>query len=163
MFNEVSSKVDFVKMEEAILRFWQEHETFRRSMELRAAAPRFVFYEGPPTANGLPGIHHVLGRVFKDTIPRYQTMKGHYALRKGGWDTHGLPVEIEVEKELGFTGLGKQAIEDYGVAEFNAKCVAVHLFEEAKPEGVVQSVRAGDDASGKFAVFVVRHGKDSLR
>ena len=122
MFNEVSSKVNFVKLEEAILRFWQEHETFRRSMELRAAAPRFVFYEGPPTANGLPGIHHVLGRVFKDTIPRYQTMKGHYALRKGGWDTHGLPVEIEVEKELGFTGLGKQAIEDYGVAEFNAKC-----------------------------------------
>ncbi len=122
MFNEVSSKVDFVKMEEAILRFWQEHDTFHRSMELRADAPRFVFYEGPPTANGLPGIHHVLGRVYKDTIPRYQTMKGHYVLRKGGWDTHGLPVEIEVEKELGFTGLGKQAIEDYGVAEFNAKC-----------------------------------------
>jgi isoleucyl-tRNA synthetase len=122
MFNEVSSKADFVKMEEAILRFWQEHDTFRRSMELRADAPRYVFYEGPPTANGLPGIHHVLGRVYKDTIPRYQTMKGHYVLRKGGWDTHGLPVEIEVEKELGFTGLGKQAIEDFGVAEFNAKC-----------------------------------------
>jgi isoleucyl-tRNA synthetase len=122
MFNEVSSKVDFVTMEEAILRFWQEQDTFRKSMALRADAPRFVFYEGPPTANGLPGIHHVLGRVYKDTIPRYQTMKGHYVLRKGGWDTHGLPVEIEVEKELGFTGLGKQAIENYGVAEFNAKC-----------------------------------------
>jgi len=122
MFKEVPSKVDFVKMEEKILRFWQEHNTFRRSMELRAAAPRFVFYEGPPTANGLPGIHHVLGRVYKDTIPRYQTMKGKYVLRKGGWDTHGLPVEIEVEKELGFTGRGKPAIEEYGIAEFNAKC-----------------------------------------
>ncbi len=122
MFREVASKVDFVKMEEAILRFWQEQDTFRKSLELRAEAPRFVFYEGPPTANGLPGIHHVLGRVYKDTIPRYQTMKGRYVLRKGGWDTHGLPVEIEVEKELGFTGRGKQAIEEYGVAKFNAKC-----------------------------------------
>ena len=122
MFKEVSGKVDLVKMEEGILRFWQEHDTFRQSMALRADEPRYVFYEGPPTANGLPGIHHVLGRVYKDTIPRYQTMKGHYVLRKGGWDTHGLPVEIEVEKELGFAGLGKQAIEDYGVAEFNAKC-----------------------------------------
>jgi isoleucyl-tRNA synthetase len=122
MFKDVPSKVSFCEMEERILRFWQEHDTFRLSMELRADAPRFVFYEGPPTANGLPGIHHVLGRVYKDTIPRYQTMKGKYVLRKGGWDTHGLPVEIEVEKELGFAGRGKQAIEEYGVAEFNAMC-----------------------------------------
>ncbi len=122
MFRDVSSKVNFPKMEERILRFWEENDVFRQSMKLRAEAPRFVFYEGPPTANGLPGIHHALGRVYKDTIPRYQTMKGKYVLRKGGWDTHGLPVEIEVEKELGFTGRGKQAIEEYGVAEFNAKC-----------------------------------------
>ncbi len=122
MFQEVSSKVDFRELETRVLRFWEEHDTFRKSMALREGRPRFVFYEGPPTANGLPGIHHVLGRVYKDTIPRFQTMKGNYVLRKGGWDTHGLPVEIAVEKELGFTGRGKQAIEEFGVAEFNAKC-----------------------------------------
>ncbi len=122
MFREVSSKVDFRELEQRILRFWEDQDTFRKSMALRQGSPRFVFYEGPPTANGLPGIHHVLGRVYKDTIPRYQTMKGKYVLRKGGWDTHGLPVEIAVERELGFTGRGKQAIEEYGVAEFNAKC-----------------------------------------
>ena len=122
MFKDVPSKVDFPEMEERILRFWRDNDIFRKSLELRADAPRFVFYEGPPTANGLPGIHHALGRIYKDTIPRYQTMKGKYVLRKGGWDTHGLPVEIEVERELGFTGRGKQAIEEYGVAEFNAKC-----------------------------------------
>jgi len=122
MFKDVPSKVNFPEMEERILRFWRDNDIFRKSLELRADAPRFVFYEGPPTANGLPGIHHALGRIYKDTIPRYQTMKGKYVLRKGGWDTHGLPVEIEVERELGFTGRGKQAIEEYGVAEFNAKC-----------------------------------------
>ena len=122
MFREVSSKVDFGELEGRILRFWEEQDTFHKSMALREGKPRFVFYEGPPTANGLPGIHHVLGRVYKDTIPRFQTMKGKYVLRKGGWDTHGLPVEIAVEKELGFTGRGKQAIEEFGVAEFNAKC-----------------------------------------
>lgn len=122
MFKEVPSKVDFREMEERILRFWQEHDTFHLSLKLRENAPRFVFYEGPPTANGLPGIHHALGRIYKDTIPRYQTMKGKYVLRKGGWDTHGLPVEIEIEKELGITGRGKRAIEEYGIAEFNAKC-----------------------------------------
>ena len=120
MFKEVPSKVDFVKMEEEILKFWQENQIFKKSLELRADAPRFVFYEGPPTANGRPHAGHALGRIYKDTIPRYQTMKGKYVLRKGGWDCHGLPVEIEVEKELGFSD--KQAIEDYGVAEFNAKC-----------------------------------------
>ncbi|MBC7265090.1 MAG: isoleucine--tRNA ligase [Chloroflexi bacterium] len=122
VFQEVSTKLNFPELEEKVLRFWQEHHTFRKSMDVRAGAQPFVFYEGPPTANGLPGIHHVLGRVYKDTIPRYQTMKGRYVLRKGGWDTHGLPVEIEVEKELGFSG--KQAIEEYGVAEFNERCRA---------------------------------------
>ncbi len=120
MFREVSSKVDFVEVEKEILSFWQKKRIFEKSLELRKDAPRWVFYEGPPTANGLPGTHHVLARVFKDLFPRYRTMKGYYVLRKGGWDTHGLPVELEVEKELGFTG--KPAIEEYGVAEFNAKC-----------------------------------------
>ena len=107
-------------MESGILKFWKEHDTFQKSMKQREGQPGYVFYEGPPTANGLPGIHHVLARVFKDLFPRYQTMKGYYCARKGGWDTHGLPVELEVEKELGFSG--KKAIEQYGVAAFNQKC-----------------------------------------
>jgi isoleucyl-tRNA synthetase len=119
-FKEVPSQVSFPRLEEEVLAFWKEHDTFRRSLELRQDAPRYVFYEGPPTANGLPGTHHVLARVFKDLFPRYKTMQGAYVLRKGGWDTHGLPVELEVEKELGFSG--KQAIEEYGIAEFNQKC-----------------------------------------
>ena len=122
VFKEVKSQVSFKDLEEKILEFWQAQDTFRKSIALREGAPHYVFYEGPPTANGRPGIHHVLARVYKDTFPRYQTMKGKRVLRKGGWDCHGLPVEIEVEKELGFTGKGKQAIENYGVAEFNALC-----------------------------------------
>ena len=90
-----------------------------RSAAARAREP-FIFYEGPPTANGRPGSHHVLSRVFKDVFPRYQTMRGHFVPRKGGWDCHGLPVELEIEKELGFKS--KDDIERYGVAEFNAKC-----------------------------------------
>lgn len=120
MFKEIPTKVDFVKLEKGILSFWQKNQIFKKSLELRKDAPRWVFYEGPPTANGLPHVGHVLTRVFKDLFPRYRTMKGYYVLRKGGWDTHGLPVELEVEKELGFTG--KPAIEEYGVAEFNQRC-----------------------------------------
>jgi isoleucyl-tRNA synthetase len=120
MFKEVPSKVNFPEMEEGVLRFWKETKIFEKGLEMRRDAPRYVFYEGPPTANGLPGTHHVLARVFKDLFPRYKTMQGYYVLRKGGWDTHGLPVELEIEKELNLNS--KQAIEDYGVAEFNAQC-----------------------------------------
>lgn len=120
MFRPVSSQVDWPCMEEGILRFWKSQEIFAKSLTERQSAPRFVFYEGPPTANGLPHVGHVITRVIKDLIPRYQTMKGRYVLRKAGWDCHGLPVEIEVEKDLGFEG--KQAIEDYGVARFNQRC-----------------------------------------
>jgi isoleucyl-tRNA synthetase len=120
MFRPVSSKVNFPQLEKTILSFWKEHQIFERSLETRNGAKQFTLYEGPPTANGSPGIHHVLSRVFKDVIPRYKTMKGYYAPRKGGWDTHGLPVELEVEKMLGFTG--KAQIEGYGVAKFNALC-----------------------------------------
>jgi len=119
-FREVSPKVNFPQMEEEVLRFWKEHRIFEKSLERRKDAPRYVFYEGPPTANGLPGVHHVLARVFKDLFPRYKTMKGYYCLRKGGWDTHGLPVELEIEKELGFTT--KSQIEEFGIAEFNRLC-----------------------------------------
>src|SRR4051794_37690237 len=107
-------------LEEEVLGRWRERDVFHESVRRRAGAEPWVFYEGPPTANGLPGVHHVLARVFKDIFPRYKTMRGYRVERKGGWDCHGLPVEIAVEKELGFHG--KQDIEDYGIVEFNAKC-----------------------------------------
>jgi isoleucyl-tRNA synthetase len=116
-FQEVSTQVKFPLLEEEVLRFWREREIFQKSVALRQGRPPFVFYEGPPTANGLPGIHHVLARAMKDLFPRYKTMRGFYVERKGGWDTHGLPVEIEVEKRLKLTG--KPDIEKFGVEEFN--------------------------------------------
>lgn len=106
--------------EEEVLKFWQDRQVFQQSMDQRKDNEPFVFYEGPPTANGKPGIHHVLSRTYKDVICRYQTMKGRYVLRKAGWDTHGLPVELQVEKALGLQN--KQDIEKYGVAAFNEKC-----------------------------------------
>lgn len=116
------SELDLKKIEEKILKFWEDRDVFMRSVEARKGRKRFVFFEGPPTANGRPGIHHFIGRVFKDLIPRYKTMRGYYVARKAGWDTHGLPVEIEVEKELGFKN--KKEIEAYGIAPFNAKAKA---------------------------------------
>lgn len=105
--------------EEKILKFWEERKIFKKSLDKNRRGKAFVFYEGPPTANGAPGIHHVEARAFKDIICRYKTMRGFYVPRKAGWDTHGLPVEIQVEKELGFKT--KQEIEKYGIARFNAK------------------------------------------
>ncbi len=120
MFKPVSAKVNLPEKEQEQLDFWRQNRVFERTMEEREGGPRYVFYEGPPTANGRPGTHHVLARAFKDMFPRYKTMTGHYVLRKGGWDTHGLPVEIEVERELGLRD--KHEIEAYGVARFNEKC-----------------------------------------
>ena len=120
MFRPVSSKANFVQIEEKILDLWKKNNIFKRSIDRREGSPRFVLYEGPPTANGNPGIHHVLSRVFKDVIPRYKAMKGYYTPRIAGWDTHGLPVELEVEKQLGFSS--KVQIEEYGVNRFNARC-----------------------------------------
>jgi isoleucyl-tRNA synthetase len=113
MFEPVGSKVDFPKAEEKILELWKDKNIFERSLEARRDGNLFVFYEGPPTANGKPGIHHVLARVFKDVIPRYKTMKGYYVPRIAGWDTHGLPIELEVEKKLGLSS--KKDIESYGI------------------------------------------------
>ncbi|HET8951796.1 MAG TPA: isoleucine--tRNA ligase, partial [Solirubrobacteraceae bacterium] len=112
--------VSFPALEEEILERWRERDVFKESLRRREGAEPFVFYEGPPTANGRPGSHHVLARVFKDIFPRYQTMRGRYVERKAGWDCHGLPVEIAVEQQLGFTS--KADIERYGIAEFNQKC-----------------------------------------
>ncbi len=120
MFRPVNSKANFPQIEENILKLWKDNSVFEQSISRRQGGPRFVLYEGPPTANGRPGIHHVLSRVFKDVIPRYKAMKGYYTPRIAGWDTHGLPVELEVEKALGFSG--KAQIEEYGVARFNARC-----------------------------------------
>ncbi|MFQ6093207.1 MAG: isoleucine--tRNA ligase, partial [bacterium] len=120
MFKEVSTKLDFPQLEKRILEFWEKENIFQKSIDQRAGNRCFVFFEGPPTANGKPGVHHVQSRTFKDFVCRYKTMQGYQVLRKGGWDTHGLPVEIEVEKELGLKS--KDHIIDYGIDRFNAKC-----------------------------------------
>jgi isoleucyl-tRNA synthetase len=116
----VSPQASFPQLEQQVLERWRERDVFAESLRRREGAPAWVFYEGPPTANGAPGSHHVLARVFKDIFPRYKTMRGHYVERKGGWDCHGLPVELAVEEELHFTS--KADIERYGIAEFNARC-----------------------------------------
>ncbi|HEY2313282.1 MAG TPA: isoleucine--tRNA ligase [Streptosporangiaceae bacterium] len=120
MYHPIPAQIDLPALEHGILDFWRAQGTFERSLEQSAGQPEWVFYEGPPTANGMPGAHHIEARVFKDVFPRYKTMKGFHVARKAGWDCHGLPVELAVEKELGFTG--KQDIEAYGIAAFNAKC-----------------------------------------
>jgi len=120
MFKSVSPKLNAPLMEENILKIWQKREIFKKTIEQRKGNPEYVFYEGPPTANGRPGVHHVLARAFKDMFPRYKIMRGFHVSRRGGWDTHGLPVEIEVEKQLGFNN--KQQIEEYGIDKFNELC-----------------------------------------
>ncbi len=120
MYKKVNSDLNFVPREEEILAFWREHDIFEKSMANREGQPIYSFYDGPPTANGMPHAGHVLTRVIKDLIPRYRTMKGYYVPRKAGWDTHGLPVELEVEKRLGLDG--KEQIEAYGVEAFIKEC-----------------------------------------
>ena len=116
----LSPQIDLPAVEHQILTFWEAQEIFAKSVSAREGQPNWTFYEGPPTANGMPGTHHIEARVFKDLFPRYQTMKGNQVIRKAGWDCHGLPVEIAVEKELGFSGKGD--IEKFGIAAFNDKC-----------------------------------------
>jgi isoleucyl-tRNA synthetase len=126
----VDPRASFPELEERVLERWRDRDVFAESVRRRAGAPQWGFYEGPPTANGPPGAHHVLSRVFKDIFPRYRTMTGHYVERKGGWDCHGLPVELALEAELGFES--KDDIERYGIAEFNARCrekVLSHVAE----------------------------------
>ncbi len=120
MYSKVNTDMNFVEREKEVEEFWKEDNTFKKSMEQREGCPTYTFYDGPPTANGKPHIGHVLTRVIKDMIPRYRTMKGYYVPRKAGWDTHGLPVELEVEKLLGLDG--KEQIEQYGLDPFITKC-----------------------------------------
>jgi len=132
-YRAIGAHIDLPAMEHSVLNFWEENSIFHKSLQSRAGNEPWTFYEGPPTANGAPGTHHIEARVFKDVFPRYQTMKGKYVFRKAGWDCHGLPVEIAIEKELGFTGKGD--IEKYGIAEFNGKCrdsVQRHVNEFTK-------------------------------
>ena len=120
MYKKVSTDLNFVEREKAVEKFWKEHQIFEKSMENRKEGETYTFYDGPPTANGKPHIGHVLTRVIKDMIPRYRTMKGYMVPRKAGWDTHGLPVELEVEKKLGLNG--KEQIEEYGMEPFIREC-----------------------------------------
>jgi isoleucyl-tRNA synthetase len=119
-YDPLPPHVDLPALDHEVIDRWAESAVFQRSIDATADGPSWTFYEGPPTANGMPGTHHVEARVFKDVFPRYRTMKGYHVPRRAGWDCHGLPVELAVEKELGFTG--KPDIEAYGIAEFNAKC-----------------------------------------
>ena len=141
-FEPVSSKVSFPDMERDVLQFWKDKDIFRRSMKEREDGPIFTFFEGPPTANGAPGVHHVLARVFKDVIPRFKTMQGYQVPRKGGWDTHGLPVELAVEAELNLST--KRDIEAYGIAKFNEKC----------KESVFRYVQDWESLSERIAFWV---------
>ncbi len=130
MHRPVDPRVSFPELEELVLKRWRERDVFHESIRRRTGAPQWGFYEGPPTANGNPATHHVLSRVFKDIFPRYRTMTGYYVERKGGWDCHGLPVELALEAELGFQS--KDDIERFGIAEFNALCrekVLSHVAE----------------------------------
>ncbi len=122
-FEPVPSSFNFSEAEKDVIGFWKNNRIYQKSLEARAGSPRFVFYEGPPTANGMPHPGHCLTRTIKDIFPRYKTMTGHFCERKAGWDTHGLPVEIEVCKELGIIDGGKAAIEAYGIEKFNRACL----------------------------------------
>ena len=120
-FKEVQGRYNGPALENEMLDLWREHDVFAKTLQKSEGGPRFSFNEGPPTANGKPGIHHVLARTFKDVFPRYKTMRGYHAPRKAGWDTHGLPVEHEIEKELGI--FDKKEIEEkIGIAEFTRRC-----------------------------------------
>ena len=120
MFKKVDTSLQFVEREKQVVEYWNENKIFEQSMQEREGGEEFSFYDGPPTANGKPHIGHILTRVMKDIVPRYQTMKGKHVLRKAGWDTHGLPVELEVEKKLGLES--KTGIESYGIEPFIKQC-----------------------------------------
>ena len=142
MFSPVSSRVSFPELDARILEHWKERDVFRRAGTEREGAPTFMLYDGPPTANGSPGIHHVLARIFKDVMCRYKTMKGYQVLRKGGWDTHGLPVELGIEQELGLTS--KREIEEFGIEEFNRRC----------RESVFRYVREWEEMTDRIGFWV---------
>ncbi len=150
-FEPLPDRYDFIAQEARTLRFWKERGIFKKSLEARQAHPRFVFYEGPPTANGKPHPGHVLGRVIKDLFPRFKTMRGFLVPRKAGWDTHGLPVEREVEKELGISG--KEGIEQYGIEEFTHRCLESVFRYTREWEELTDRVGFWIDTSEAYATY----------
>ena len=130
MYDKVSPNLNFVEREKKTEKFWEDNHIFQKSIDERKEGEVYTFYDGPPTANGKPHIGHVLTRVIKDMIPRYRTMKGYKVLRKAGWDTHGLPVELEVEKKLGLDG--KEQIEEYGLEPFIKQCKDSYGIQRGK-------------------------------
>ena len=151
MFKELTEKLSYPAVEKEILKFWKENAIFEKSISTREGKPGFTFYEGPPTANGRPGIHHVMSRTLKDLVCRYKTMRGFQVHRKAGWDTHGLPVEIEVEKALGFKH--KDEIVKYGVAEFNQKCRESVWKYKAEWEQMTEQMGYWVDLSKPYITF----------
>jgi isoleucyl-tRNA synthetase len=151
MFRPVESKVDFPQLEQRILDFWGENNVFEQSIAQRKGGQRFTMYDGPPTTNGDPGLHHILARVFKDIIPRYKTMQGYYVPRRAGWDTHGLPVELEVERELGLSR--KSQIEDYGMEKFNQRCRESALHYIGKWEDLSKRIGYFMDYQNPYITF----------
>ncbi len=151
MFKPIDSRQSFPKLEEEVLEFWKANRVFEKSVEQRPEDRTYVFYEGPPTANGQPGLHHVLARAFKDLFPRYKTMRGYRVPRKGGWDTHGLPVELEVERQLGLKS--KPEIEEFGVEEFNKRC-RESVFQYVKEwERLTERIGFWVDMSGPYVTY----------
>ena len=138
----VPAHADLPALEHQMLARWNRNRTFEDSLKQTEGGPRWTFYEGPPTANGMPGVHHIEARVFKDLFPRFKTMQGFHVPRQGGWDCHGLPVEVAVEKELGLSG--KKAIEAYGVAAFNERC----------RESVLRYVGAFEELTSRLGYWV---------
>ena len=150
-FDPESPRVDFPKLEEELLAFWKDAKIFEKSVQEAKDRPHFVFYEGPPTANGMPHPGHVLTRVMKDVVLRYKTMTGHYVPRRAGWDTHGLPVEVEVEKDLGISG--RPAIEEFGVEAFSRKCVESVFKYIAEWETMSERIAFWVDLDASYVTF----------
>ncbi|MBI1806633.1 MAG: isoleucine--tRNA ligase, partial [Ignavibacteria bacterium] len=151
MFKELTDKIKYSEMDRRILAFWKEHKIFEKSVSTRDGKPGFTFFEGPPTANGRPGIHHVMSRTLKDLVCRYKTMRGYQVHRKAGWDTHGLPVEIEVEKMLGFKH--KDEIVKYGVSKFNDECKKSVWKYKAEWENLTDRMGYWVDMTDPYVTF----------
>ncbi len=151
MFKKVESNINLVKIEEKILDSWKKNSIFEKTLEKTRKCTKFIFYEGPPTANGEPGVHHVLSRVFKDIFPRYKTMKGYFVKRKAGWDTHGLPVELEIEKKLGINS--KKEIESIGIEEFNKLCRESVMKYEIEWKKLTESIGFWIDMENAYFTF----------
>ncbi len=153
MFKTVELTKKWTDIEKGILELWEDKNIFQQSLDQNVENEHFVFFEGPPTANGKPGIHHILARAYKDLVCRYKTMQGYYVPRKAGWDTHGLPVELEVEKRLKING--KHEIEEYGIEKFIEKCKEVYLPIRDSGKTMQQSV-LGIGLTWNILILLVR-------